>query len=120
MQTGGSIPQVSTDFSRQINWRHMPKPKKEKRVPRIITARDAVFVYISACCSSEAEKPACVVAKGQRIGEYLGAKPEGEATLGTWRCRQCRKPCKVSRNTKSTAKALEVIVTGATTDVQAN
>ena len=40
-----------------------------KRVPKTITAADAVFVYISTCCSAAAEKPACAIAKGQRIGE---------------------------------------------------
>lgn len=75
-------------------------PKKDKRVAKTIAAKDAVFVYISVCCSAAAEKPACTVAKGQNIGTYIGAKPEGEATLGSWRCTQCRKPCSVSRNNK--------------------
>lgn len=71
--------------------------KVDKKVLKTIATKDAVFAYISACCNIVAEKPACAVVKGQRIGEYLGAKPEGEATLGTFRCPSCRKPCKVSR-----------------------
>ena len=74
--------------------------KKQTRVPKTIAAKDAVFVYISVCCTATAEKPACTVAKGQRIGEYIGAKPEGEASLGSWRCTACRKPCSVNRANK--------------------
>jgi hypothetical protein len=73
----------------------MSKPKK---VLRSISAKDAVFTYTSVCCGAPADKPACVVAKGQRIGLYLGAHPEGESTLGTFRCSQCRKSCGVSRS----------------------
>ena len=74
--------------------------KKDKRVPKTVAAKDAVFVYISVCCGAGANKPACVVAKGQRIGEYIGAKPEGEATLGRWRCSSCGKVAKVNRANK--------------------
>jgi len=74
--------------------------RNDKRVPKTISAKDAVFIYISQCCGAAAEKPACVVAKGQRIGDYIGAKPEGEATLGSWRCTACRKPAKVNRANK--------------------
>jgi hypothetical protein len=73
------------------------KKNDKKKVLRSVAAKDAVFAYISVCCNIVAEKPACAVAVGHRVGEYLGAKPEGEATLGGWRCPQCRKPCKVSR-----------------------
>ena len=76
------------------------KKRKATRVPKTIAAKDAVFVYISVCCSAAAEKPACTTAKGQRVGEYLGAKPEGEASLGTWRCTQCRKVASVTRANK--------------------
>ncbi len=77
----------------------MPKldRKAAKKVLKSVAAKDAAFLYISACCTATADKPACAVAVGQRIGLFLGAKPEGEATLGGWRCTSCRKPCKVSR-----------------------
>jgi hypothetical protein len=74
--------------------------KKPNRVPRTVTAKDAVFVYTSLCCSAATEKPACAVEKGQVIGTYLGAKPTGEGTLGHFRCTTCRKSCKVSRSNK--------------------
>jgi len=84
--------------------------KNEKRVLKTVSVRDAVFVYTSLCCGLPAEKPACSVAKGQRIGVFPGAKPEGEATLGGWRCTGCRKPCSVSRskNVKSTQEMANV------------
>lgn len=74
--------------------------KKQTRVAKTVSAADAVYVYISTCCTEAAEKPACTVAKGQRVGDYIGAKPEGEASLGSWRCCACRKPCSVNRANK--------------------
>lgn len=71
--------------------------RTKKKVMRSVTAKDAAFIYVSVCCAAAAEKPSCSVAVGQKIGLYAGAKPEGEATLGGWRCVACRKPCKVSR-----------------------
>lgn len=71
----------------------MNKERKNRSVPKV----QSVFTYISACCSEQAEKPPCAVQRGQNIGTYVGAKPAGEATLGSWRCSKCRKPCKVSR-----------------------
>lgn len=59
---------------------------------------DSVFIYTSTCCGVPATKPPCVIEKGQRVGAYLGAKPKGETTLGSWRCTQCRKPCTVTRS----------------------
>jgi hypothetical protein len=75
---------------------------KKKAVPQTVKLADAKFAYFSQCCSEIAEKPACTCAKGKGLGLYLGAKPEGDATLGSWRCSKCRKPCKVTRTAKST------------------
>ena len=76
------------------------KKRKVTRVLKTVAAADAVFTYISVCCSAAAEKPACTTAKGQRVGDYIGAKPEGEASLGSWRCTACRKPASVTRHNK--------------------
>lgn len=70
---------------------------------------NSLFVYISKCCGAKATKPACEVEKGQRIGTYVGAKPEGEAGLGTWRCSQCRKVCSVSRHVNKPEKQQEAV-----------
>jgi hypothetical protein len=81
--------------------------KKPNRVPRTISAKDAVYNYISVCCSALAEKPACVIDKGQIVGVYVGAKPAGEGSLGHFRCGTCRKPCKVTRTRKVVPPARE-------------
>lgn len=70
---------------------------------------NSVFVYFSKCCNVQATKPACEVEKGQKIGTYIGAKPEGEAHLGTWRCSQCRKVCTVSRHVNKPEKQQEAV-----------
>ena len=57
---------------------------------------DRKIVYVSKCCNSPAKKPPCSMEKGQRVKLYLGAKPEGESSLGGWRCTNCRKPCKAA------------------------
>ena len=73
---------------------------KKRVVPRTINLKDAVFAYFSTCCSEIAEKPACAMPQGKGIGTYLGAKPEGDATLGSWRCSKCKKSCSVTRSAK--------------------
>ena len=69
---------------------------------------NSVFIYTSACCSAPADKPPCAVEKGVRPKTYLGAKPEGDSSLGSFRCTGCRKPCKVSRSLNPDAKAQTV------------
>lgn len=44
-----------------------------------------VYQYVSDCCNSTAKKPACVKSE------------KADSTLGTWRCGQCGKKCKVTR-----------------------
>lgn len=66
---------------------------------------NSVFNYTSTCCSAPADKPPCAIEKGQRVKAYLGAKPEGDSSLGSFRCTQCRKPCKVTRSLNKTEKA---------------
>jgi hypothetical protein len=75
---------------------------KKKIVPQTVSMEKAKFAYFSHCCQEIGEKPSCAVAKGKGLGLYLGAKPEGEATLGSWRCSKCKKPCKVTRTDKAT------------------
>ena len=54
-----------------------------------------VFMYISKCCEAPATKPACASSNAPKLN--LGDKPEGDSTLGTWRCTRCRKPCTCTR-----------------------
>lgn len=72
----------------------------KRSVPNKPSMKDAAFLYISSCCSEIAEKPPVVMPKGKGVGRYLGAKPEGDATLGKWRCSKCHKRCKVTRQSK--------------------
>lgn len=77
----------------------MAKPKKNP-APRPV-AKDplatAKFAYFSSCCNEVAKKTPLVAAN--RITQaYLGAKPEAEGTLGSWRCSSCGKPCKCTRH----------------------
>jgi hypothetical protein len=78
---------------------------KKRNVPTTVSLKDAKFVYISACCNEVAEKPACAMPKGKGVGLYAGAKPEGESTLGSWRCSKCKKPVKVTRQEKKSQEA---------------
>jgi len=55
------------------------------------------FVYFSTCCNERADKPTCEMPKGKGIGQYVGAKTEGDATLGKWHCGKCGRKCKVTR-----------------------
>lgn len=89
-------------------WVQETTMKKPNRVPRTVTAKDAVFTYLSICCTAPTEKPACAVDKGQIVGVYLGAKPAGEGSLGHFRCTQCRKSCKVTRHNKAVLATEEV------------
>jgi hypothetical protein len=84
------------------------KDRKNRPTPKV-TALSAVFAYFSVCCNEQADKPPCSVAKGQHIGTYVGVKPAGESTLGSWRCTKCRKPCKVTRVTKKQEGVNEII-----------
>jgi hypothetical protein len=65
---------------------------------------EPVFLYTSMCCKSPATKEPCVMPKGKGIGGF-GSKPEGEMTLGSFRCTQCRRPAKVTRSLNPAAKA---------------
>lgn len=64
------------------------------------STKDAAFLYFSVCCKELAEKPPVVMPKGKGIGRYVGARPEGDATLGKWRCTKCGKKCKTTRQSK--------------------
>lgn len=84
-----------------------------KRVKPTGSVRDAAFAYISVCCKEVAEKPAVPMPKGKGIGNYVGAKPEGDATLGKWRCSKCRRKCKVIRQSKSTVVPVQESIASA-------
>ena len=65
--------------------------------------KESVNIYTSTCCGVPATKPPCVKPKAQSApkkgkGKRGDAKPKAPefATLGSWRCGQCGKPCKVS------------------------
>ena len=72
------------------------KPTARPKSVKSVSLQNAVFAYVSACCSTLAEKPAC--------------KDNGGA-LGTWRCSQCRKVCKVRPTSKEpfTSKKVEPV-----------
>jgi hypothetical protein len=68
--------------------------------------KQSVNIYTSTCCGVEATKPPCVKPrpvpkppkgkKGKRNrGEDKPKAPEF-ATLGSWRCGACGRPCKVT------------------------
>ena len=66
--------------------------------------KESVNIYISLCCNVEASKPPCVQPKAQpkpkkgkgKRGEQRREKAPEFASLGSWTCTACRKPCKVS------------------------
>ena len=77
--------------------------KKNRVVPKTVNAKDAAFAYVSVCCNSIATKPACAVPQGGKIGTRIGHVPDPDtrnATLGSWRCSVCKRPCKVQRTAK--------------------
>ena len=59
--------------------------KKRDNKPAVFRDKP-VFTYTSRCCSAPATKTPCL--KSQ----------DAEATLGTWKCSQCRKKCSVNRH----------------------
>jgi hypothetical protein len=50
-------------------------------ITKSVNVRNAIFAYISACCTTLADKPS--------VKDTAGA-------LGKWRCSACKKRCKVS------------------------
>ena len=78
--------------------------KKAKPAPAPTVAKLPVFIYTSTCCQAQAKKGACEMAKGVGVRGF-GEKPEGEASLGSWRCGACNRPCKVTRSLNPEAKA---------------
>jgi hypothetical protein len=69
----------------------MKNTKKQRQQPR--KAQDIKFNYTSMCCGVQAEKPACV-----RIPLAERGKDGAVGSLGTWRCTQCGKKCKLTRS----------------------
>ena len=57
-------------------------------ISKSVNLRDAVYAYVSSCCSALADKPA------------LRKTKEAEGTLGSWRCSACGKSCKVRPTSK--------------------
>ena len=72
---------------------------RNRSVPKTVNLKDARFAYVSVCCQSIAEKPACSVPQNAKIGTYLGAIPpdDRQVGLGSWRCSVCKKSCIVTR-----------------------
>jgi hypothetical protein len=78
----------------------MKKPNKSKAaLPVRDPLKDAKFSYWSVCCNEVAKKTPCVAAS-RNIQPHLGAHPEAEGTLGSWRCGTCGKSCKCTRNVR--------------------
>lgn len=78
----------------------MKKPVAKKRVG------NPVFVYVSVCCNTVAEKPACqsfgsmttrIAGTLNTVTTARGKESEMQG-LGSWRCTTCRKPCSVTRS----------------------
>ena len=74
----------------------MKKPKSKSSAPVRDPLADAKFSYFSVCCNAVAKKAPCVAAN-KTTQPRLGAKPEAEGTLGSWRCSACGKPCSCTR-----------------------
>jgi hypothetical protein len=58
------------------------------QISKSVNLRDAVYAYVSVCCSVLADKPS------------LRKTKEAEGTLGSWRCSACGKSCKVRPTSK--------------------
>ena len=65
------------------------------QISKSVNLRDAVYAYVSSCCSALADKPSLRAANKKTL-PHLGAKPEAEGTLGKWRCSACGRRCSVS------------------------
>ena len=71
---------------------------KSHKKPVKPVAKTPTFSYTSACCSAPATKTPCT-----KASKAKGATPQ---SLGTWRCGQCKKVCKV---TVSKFKSAEIV-----------
>jgi hypothetical protein len=76
--------------------------KKQKPAGKPVV-KEATFVYLCDCHKEAAKKPPVAMPQGKGIGTYVGAKTEGDATLGKWRCSVTGKKCTVRPTTKSVA-----------------
>ncbi len=68
--------------------------KARPAIVKSVSLKDAVYAYVSECCTALADKPS-LKAANKIIKPHLGAQPEAAGTLGKWRCSACRKSCKV-------------------------
>ena len=88
------------------NKKPIRKPKgrptqRNKAKVRLVKALDApAFLYNSVCCGATALKKACV--KDVDV-EFKDRK----AALGSWRCSQCKRKCKVNRSKNSEGVKVE-------------
>jgi hypothetical protein len=78
--------------------------KKAKPAPAPSKELVPVFLYTSTCHQAPATKGALEMPKGVGVKGF-GEKPEAEGSLGSWRCSQCNRPCKVTRSSNPAAKA---------------
>jgi hypothetical protein len=81
----------------------MSKKQKAKQAPAPVKVTIPVFLYTSVCHQAPAKKGACEMATGIGVKAF-GEKPEGEASLRSWRCTTCNRPCKVTRSLNPDAK----------------
>jgi len=57
-------------------------------ISKSVNLRDAVYAYVSVCCTKLADKPS------------LRKTKEAEGTLGKWRCSGCGNRCSVRPTSK--------------------
>ena len=57
-------------------------------ISKSVNLRDAVYAYVSSCCSALADKPS------------LRKTKEAEGSLGKFRCSQCGQRCSVRPTSK--------------------
>ena len=63
---------------------------KSKPVVKRVDSKAPIYLYHSICCGELAKKGACVADTSAKFEER-------KASLGKWKCSQCRKSCKVTR-----------------------
>ncbi len=79
------------------------RPTQRNRKPvRLTKAPEApTFLYTSVCCGASAAKKACVKDVDVKFEDR-------KAALGSWRCTNCKRKCKVTRNLNKEGVTLSI------------
>lgn len=77
-------------------------PKGAKPAVRKSALGAPVNVYTSVCCDALGVKKACVA-------DFTQKPDERKAALGSWRCSNCKKKCKVTRKLAKDPKEVAVV-----------